>query len=124
AWVRDAALEVDGQPVLTEPFEASEPAWSAGARSFAWSPAGDELAWCRNEDGFGRLVIGAPGRRSARELSKGWHRGIAWAEQGIACVRSGAVTPPAIVELAPNGSARRVIARGAVAGCEAPGLSE
>jgi hypothetical protein len=34
------------------------------------------------------------GRRSARELSKGWHRGITWTEQGIACVRSGAVTPP------------------------------
>jgi dipeptidyl aminopeptidase/acylaminoacyl peptidase len=124
AWVRDGALEVDGQPVLVEPFEAAEPAWSSGARSFAWSPAGDELAWCRNEDGFGRLVIGAPGRRSARELSKGWHRGIAWTEQGIACVRSGAVTPPSIVELAANGSARHVIARGAVAGFEATDLIE
>ena len=38
-------------------------------------PTATELAWCRNEDGFGRLVIGAPGSRSARELSKGWHRG-------------------------------------------------
>jgi dipeptidyl aminopeptidase/acylaminoacyl peptidase len=124
AWVRDGTLEVEGQAVLTERFEASEPAWSPGARSFAWSPVGDELVWCRNEDGFGRLVIGAPGRRSARELSKGWHRDIVWAEPGIACVRSGAVTPPSIVELAPNGSARRIIARGAVGGFEATELIE
>ena len=69
-----------------------------GARGSARTrgrPTANELAWCRNEDGFGRLVIGAPGRRSARELSKGWHRGLDWGDGGIACVRSGAVTPGA-----------------------------
>ena len=48
-------------PVLAETHEHAEPAWGPGQRSYAWSPDGTELAWCRNEDGFGRLVIGAPG---------------------------------------------------------------
>jgi dipeptidyl aminopeptidase/acylaminoacyl peptidase len=124
AWLRDGVLEVDGQAVLVEPFEAAEPAWSPGQRSYAWSPNGDELAWCRNEAGFGRLVIGAPGRKSARELSRGWHRGIAWNDSGILCARSGAVTPGQIVVLAANGSARRSIARGPVGGFEQTRLVE
>ena len=124
AWIHDGALLVDGEPVLGERFEHAEPEWSSGQRSFAWSPAGDELAWCRNEDGFGRLVIGALGRKSARELSKGWHRGLDWSAEGIVCVRSGAVTPAQVVVLAPNGSARRVIARGAVGGFERTALVE
>jgi dipeptidyl aminopeptidase/acylaminoacyl peptidase len=110
--------------VLPEPFEHAEPSWSAGQRSYAWSPAGDELAWCRNENGFGRLVIGAPDRKSARELSKGWHRGLDWGDVGITCVRSGAVTPSQVVVLAPNGSARRAIARGPVGGFESTPLVE
>ena len=124
AYICDNLLHVDGAPVLTEPFEHAEPAWGPGARSFAWSPDGSELVWCRNEDGFGRLVIGAVGRKSARELSKGWHRGIAWGDDGILCVRSGGVTPSQVVVLAPNGSARRTVARGPVGGFEHTGLIE
>lgn len=124
AYLRRGALCVDGVEVLDEPAEHGEPSWSPGARSFAWSPDSTELAWCRNEAGFGRLVIGAPGRKSARELSKGWHRGISWGERGIACIRSGAVTPSQVVVLAPNGSARRTVARGPVGGFERTGLVE
>jgi dipeptidyl aminopeptidase/acylaminoacyl peptidase len=124
AFVRDGAVHVDGTPVLDEAHEHAEPPWSPGQRSYAWSPDSSELAWCRNEHGFGRLVIGAPGRKSARELSKGWHRGIDWAPLGITCVRSGAVTPPEVVVLAANGSARRLVARGAAGGFERGGLVE
>ena len=36
-----------------------------GQRSFAWSPDGTEIAICRNEDGFGRLIV-VPVRSTAR----------------------------------------------------------
>ena len=94
SWVDDAPL-LDEQRTSTRSRRGV-----AGQRSYAWSPDGAELAWCRNEYGFGRLVIGAPGRKSARELSKGWHRGLDWGDGGIVCVRSGAVTPPQVVVLA------------------------
>jgi dipeptidyl aminopeptidase/acylaminoacyl peptidase len=69
-------------------------------------------------------VIASPDARSARELSKGWHRGLEWGAEGIVCVRSGAATPPQVVVLAANGSGRRTIARGPVGGFEATGLVE
>jgi dipeptidyl aminopeptidase/acylaminoacyl peptidase len=122
-WVADAD-GANAHALLPEHREHAEPAWGNGQRSYAWSPDGTELAWCRNEDGFGRLVIAAVGKRSARELSKGWHRGLDWGVGGIACVRSGAVTPPQVVVLAANGSGRRVIARGPVGGFESTGLVE
>jgi dipeptidyl aminopeptidase/acylaminoacyl peptidase len=131
-WVADvdalAGIGADGAPnirsVMAERNEHAEPAWGPGQRSFAWSPDGTELAWCRNENGFGRLVISTPGSRSARELSRGWHRSLDWGAGGIACIRSGAVTTPQVVVLAANGSGRRLIARGAVGGFEASGLVE
>jgi dipeptidyl aminopeptidase/acylaminoacyl peptidase len=127
-WVADlddgGGSAPSARPVISERREHAEPAWSHGQRSYCWSPEGGELAWCRNEDGFGRLVIAAPGSRSARELSRGWHRSLDWGPGGIACVRSGAVTPPQVVVLAANGSGRRVIARGAAGGFEATGLVE
>jgi dipeptidyl aminopeptidase/acylaminoacyl peptidase len=114
----------DARPVLQEQHEHAEPAWAPGQRSYVWSPDAAQIAWCRNEDGFGRLMIATPGARSARELSKGWHRGLAWTAQGIVCTRSGAVTPGQVVVLAPNGSGRRAIARGPVGGFEQTPLVE
>jgi dipeptidyl aminopeptidase/acylaminoacyl peptidase len=122
-WVADPD-GTNARPVLAESREHAEPEWGPGQRSYAWSPDSTELAWCRNEDGFGRLVISAPGKRSARELSKGWHRSLDWGPGGIVCVRSGAVTPPQVVVLAANGSSRRPLARGPVGGFEATGLVE
>jgi dipeptidyl aminopeptidase/acylaminoacyl peptidase len=114
----------DARPALAEPYEHAEPAWGPGQRSFAWSPDGSQLALCRNEGGFGRLVITTPGARSARDLSKGWHRGIDWGTHGILCTRSGAVTPNQVVVLAANGSGRRAVAMGPVGGFDPARLVE
>jgi dipeptidyl aminopeptidase/acylaminoacyl peptidase len=110
--------------VLAEEHEHAEPSWGPGQRSYAWSPDGTELAWCRNESGLASLVIGAPNRHSARVLAKAWHQGLDWSDRGIVAIRSGAVTPAHVVVLAANGSGRRRIARGPAAGFERAGLAE
>ena len=121
-WVSDTD-GANASQVLAEHREHAEPAWGPGQRSYAWSPDGSELAWCRNEEGFGRLVIS---RRASDRRVSSRRAGIAaeLGRAGIACVRSGAVTPPQVVVLAANGSGRRAVARGPVGGFEATGLVE
>lgn len=122
-WVADA----DGshaRPVLEEPHDHAAPTWSPGQRSFAWSPDGSAIALCRNEDGFGRLVVvDATGKKpasskDARDLAKGWHHSLDWGVNGIVAVRSGARTPPVLTVVDPESSQRRQLARGAPAGIE------
>ena len=105
------------RPLLVEPHDHAEPAWGPGQRSFAWSPASDAIALCRNEDGFARLVVvGLDG--AVTEVARGWHHGIDWGPAGIVAVRSGGRTPPQVTIADPAGGARRVVARGAPAGIE------
>jgi len=105
------------RPLLVEEHDHAEPAWGPGQRSFAWSPASDAIALCRNEDGFARLVVvGLDG--AVTEIARGWHHGIDWGAAGIVAVRSGGRTPPQVTIADPAGGARRVVARGAPAGIE------
>ncbi len=60
-WVADAD-GANARAGARRAREHAEPAWGPGQRSYAWSPDGSELAWCRNEDGFGRLVIVGAGQ--------------------------------------------------------------
>jgi dipeptidyl aminopeptidase/acylaminoacyl peptidase len=117
------------QPVLEEAHEHAEPTWGPGQRSFAWSPDGTALVLCRNEAGFGRLVVCGAEPRGFSEISKGWHHGLDWSGTGITCVRSGARTPPRVTVITPgslaaDGSGRRVLAQGAPGSLEAAGPLE
>jgi dipeptidyl aminopeptidase/acylaminoacyl peptidase len=117
-WVADADGSGAG-PLLEEAHEHAAPTWGPGQRSFAWSPDGDAIALCRNEDGFGRLLtVTTDGNATVRELAKGWHHGIDWGPGGIVAVRSGARTPPTVTVVDPVAGARREVARGAPAGVE------
>jgi dipeptidyl aminopeptidase/acylaminoacyl peptidase len=108
----------DARPLLDERAEHAEPTWGPGQRSFAWSPDSREIASCRNENGFGRLVLlDVDGRAGARSVGKGWHHALDWSSAGLVCVRSGARTPPQVVVIDPHGEgARDALARGAVGG--------
>jgi dipeptidyl aminopeptidase/acylaminoacyl peptidase len=120
-WVADADGS-DARPVLAEEHDHASPTWGPGQRSFAWSPDGTEIAICRNEDGFGRLIVvpadGGKRMPKPRELSKGWHHSLDWGPGGIVCVRSGAKTPPTVTVIDPGGGPRTFLARGAPAGIE------
>lgn len=113
------------KPFTAEADECAAPAWGPGQRTYAWSPDGREIAWCRNEQGFGRLVARAlESKAKPRELTKAWHRGLEWSDAGIIAVRSGARTPATVVVTDPGTGTRREIARGPVGGFESAGLVE
>ncbi|HMC81243.1 MAG TPA: S9 family peptidase [Acidimicrobiia bacterium] len=122
-WVGDGSGE-GAKPLLDEPLEHAEPTWGAGQRSYAWAPDGRAVALCRNEGGFGRLVV-APIDGDARPVGKGWHHYLDWGPAGIAAVRSGGVTPPSVVVADPEvEGARRVLAVGAPGALVAAGPVE
>ncbi len=105
--------------LVVEANDHAEPAWGPGQRSFAWSPASDSIAFCRNEDGFARLVVARLDDGAAPvEVAKGWHHGLDWASAGIVAVRSGARTPPMVTIVDPTGGDRRIVDRGAAPGVE------
>ena len=136
-WVADASGS-GAAPLVAEELEHAEPSWGPGQRSFAWSPDGAAIARCRNELGFGRLVVTTRAGAS-RDIAKGWHHGLDWGAGGIVAVRSGARTPPAVTVTDPgtgdpgtgdpgtgeSGKARRrVLACGVPAGFGGAGLVE
>ncbi len=122
-WIADADGS-NARPVIEEDHDHAAPTWSPGQRSFAWSPDGSEIALCRNEDGFARLIVvdataqHSRSGRDVRELAKGWHHSLDWGPNGIVAVRSGARTPPTVTVVDPGTGSRRLVARGAPAGIE------
>lgn len=111
--------------VLAEPHEHADPSWGPGQRSFAWSPDARSIALCRNEDGFGRLVVVTlDERRTTTEISKGWHTGLDWGGAGIACIRSGGRTAPQLTVVDPSTGERDARRRGAPAELDALDLPE
>lgn len=125
-WIA-AADGARPRPLRAEEHDHAEPAWGPGQRSFAWSPAGDAIAHLRVEDGFGRLVAQSLGRRrtsAPHPTAKAFHRALDWGRGGLLAVRSGARTPDHVAVTEPGDGARRLVARGAVAGFEAHGLVE
>jgi dipeptidyl aminopeptidase/acylaminoacyl peptidase len=126
-WMNVWAGGPDGEgakPLLEEAAEHAEPTWGAGQRSYAWAPDGSAVALCRNEGGFGRLVV-VPRNADARPIGKGWHHFLDWSGAGIAAIRSGGVTPPSVVIADPTREGfRRVLASGAAAALVAAGPVE
>ena len=114
-WLRVYVGDIDGSNAALlndELVEAGEAPWGAGQRSYAWSADSKHIAWCRNENGFGRLVCAEVGDEKSGhteviepeviepeilDIAKAWHHGVSWGPLGIAAIRSGARTPPRVV---------------------------
>ena len=101
---------VDDKPVVDEPAEHGDPSWGLGQRSYAWSPDGDRIAFCRNERGFGSVSIVDLATRDCRELGRGVHGALSWRGNACAAIRSGARTPTQVV-VYEHGTTRRTAAR-------------
>jgi len=120
-WIDDASGWATVRPLaVPDGHEHGRPAWGPGSRTWCWSPDGSEVAVCRNEDGFGRLVL----LPSGRALARGWHWGLDWQGGTLVAVRSGARTPTQLVAYDVATGERRTLAHGPVAGWEAADLVE
>ena len=116
-------LWVDDKPLVDEPVEHGDPSWGLGQRSFAWSPEGDRIVFCRNEGGFGSVNVVDVATGEWRSFGKGAHGGLSWQCDRVGAVRSGARTPTQIV-VYENTNDRTVVSRGPLGGFEALDLPE
>lgn len=115
-WLDDASgwLNVttgDGRRV-SEPFEHGGPAWGERLRSWCWSPDGSQIAFVRNEDGFGRLCTVDLSTGLVDERAKAIHGQLSWRGSRLAAVRTGGKTPTQIVVYDTDDWSRRSVAVG------------
>jgi dipeptidyl aminopeptidase/acylaminoacyl peptidase len=115
-----AADGSDAGPLLSEEAEHGFPAWGLGQRSFAWSPDGTQVAFVRNQGGFGTLCVLDIEVGEIADVAPGLHAAIAWAGEHLVALVSDTHTPTRIVVYeGPGLSARRILAQGPVGGWEA-----
>ena len=127
-WIRDDHgynnIWIGDQPLVEEPFEHAGPSWGLGQRSFALSPDGTQVAFTRNEQGFGRLCVVDVATRTVTEVARGVHGQLSWVGTHLAALRSGAKTPTQVVLYDTQSWTRRVLAVGPVTGWEDENLVE
>lgn len=125
-WLNLWAIDDAGfaRCVVAETFEHGGPTWGAGQRTYAWSPDGSQIALCRNENGFGELIVADVGTGVARAVARGVHGSLSWRGTRLVALRSGARTPHQLVAYDTVTWERTVLAQGPVGGWEDADLQE
>jgi len=131
-WVDDSSgwlnTVIDGVAVLAEQSEHAGPTWGMGQRSYVPNPDGTRVALCRNEGGFGRLVVVDRATGDVTNVGKGGHGQLDWVGDTITALRTGAVTPTQVVAYDVSNLAekppRRLLAVGPAAGWDRFDLPE
>ncbi len=115
---------VDDVPVAPEHSEHAGPTWAMGQRSYAVSPDGRSIAFCRNESGFGRLCVADRWTGEVRDVASGVHGQLTWVGESLVALRTGARTPTQVVVYDTGEWGCTVVAVGPVAGWEHVELPE
>lgn len=124
-WLNLWIANTDGsnsRPLVAEEFEHGPPAWSPGARSYAWSPDSTRIAYLRNDDGNWRVFVVdiATGERRLLDDGEGTRTGLAWSsEDELLWVQSHATAPPRISAFSMESKAGRILALGGAGGLAA-----
>lgn len=118
-----AKLGADGaspRPLVAEPAEHGVPAWGAGHRTYAWGPGAGQLAYWRNDEGWGRLdLLDTDGTQL--QLSADGLTGLHASAGLLVGVAAGPALAECIQVLRP-GNRPVTIAFGAVAGVQRAGV--
>lgn len=101
-----------GRPLVAEAAEHAGPTWGPGQCSYAWSPDGTQVAFTRNERGFGRLCVVHVATGLVRQVARGVHGQLSWQGHRVACVRTGARTLTQIVSYDTDTWERTIVAIG------------
>jgi hypothetical protein len=101
-----------GPPLVAEAAEHAGPTWGPGQCSYAWSPDGTQVAFTRNERGFGRLCVVDTATGLVRQVARGVHGQLSWQGHRVACVRTGARTLTQIVSYDTDTWERTIVAIG------------
>jgi dipeptidyl aminopeptidase/acylaminoacyl peptidase len=88
---------IDDRPLIVEEFEHAGPTWGPAQRSVAASPSGEQIAFTRNERGFGRLCVVDRASGDVVEIARGVHGQLDWRGDRLVALRSGARTPTEVV---------------------------
>ncbi|MEZ5218964.1 MAG: prolyl oligopeptidase family serine peptidase [Ilumatobacteraceae bacterium] len=125
-WLR---VWCDERCAADEPFEHAGPTWGPGQRSYAVSPDGTQLAWCRDEQGFGRLVVAPIDETGVADLARPERSVVAstvnsWSGATVVALRSGATTPPQLVTYDALTGERTVLVRAGAIGWDTARLVE
>lgn len=115
---------LDDHPLVDEPSEHGGPTWGLGQRSFTSSPDASQVAFTRNEHGFGRLCSVDVATGVVTERARGVHGQLSWHGHRLAALRTGARTPPQIVVYDTRSWERTVVDFGSLSGWENESLAE
>ena len=112
------------RPLVDEPFEHAGPTWGLGQRSYAVSPDGANVAFTRNELGFGRLCAVHVASGAVHDVARAVHGQLSWQGDRLAALRTGARTPTQVVVYDTRTWDRVVVDIAAVSGWESESLVE
>lgn len=100
-WLDDSSgwlnVVIDGVRRVDEGFEHGGPTWGDRQRSWCFDDTGTNVAFVRNEGGFGRLCTVDLETGEVVERAKAVHGQLSWRGGRLAAVRTGGRTPTQIV---------------------------
>jgi len=100
-WLDDASgwlnVQIADGLRIDEMFEHGGPSWGERQRSWCFNSMGTQVAFARNEEGFGRLCSADIDTGVVVERARAIHGQLSWAGNTLVAVRTGGKTPTSLV---------------------------
>lgn len=91
--VIDADQQSSSPVRIDDDAEHGGPTWGPGQRSWCFSPDGSQVAYTRNDNGYGSLWVFDRATGTRTQVALAAHGCLSWEGSTLAAIRSGARTP-------------------------------